>query len=50
VNVSLYNQPRRFLKLKQESRLINPGSGAVVIGRDEGAKLCEYPPAMTLWH
>jgi hypothetical protein len=50
VNVSLFNQPWRFLKLKQESRFINPGSGAVVIGRDEEAKLCEYPPTMTLWH
>jgi hypothetical protein len=44
------HQARGVWKLKTEGRLIPPGSGAVVIGRDEGRQLYEYPPALALWH
>jgi hypothetical protein len=37
-------------KLKVDVRLILPGSGAVVIGRDEGRLLYVYPPALALCH
>jgi len=46
----VWHQARGVWKLKTEGRLILPGSGAVVIGRDEGQRLYEYPPALALWH
>lgn len=49
-DAELWKQVKGVWKLNTEGRLIVPGSGAVVIGKEEGAKLYEYPPALALWH
>jgi len=49
-NAEIMKQAQGVWKLKEEGRLIVPGSGAVVIGRDEGRLLYEYPQALALCH
>jgi hypothetical protein len=46
----LNDQVRGVWKLKQEGRLVFPGSRTAIIPLEEGRTLYQYPPALALWH